>query len=196
MQPDFNVNEVTARLEVMDRWKAIAFGLSLAEWMLPDFVICTRIWGCAGRDVLRSALDRAWQELGRGAAPVDVSDLAKACAASMPDMDGIYGGLDRRGANAADALVFLMEALMEPTVAGVAKMAALAHHNAELLAQDLEEIGNFRELDYEQRIFVHPTVQAELRRQHEDLEFLAAWSSGLRPRCRSWRADGRGMINS
>jgi hypothetical protein len=145
--------------------------------------------------VLRSALDRAWQELGCGAASVDVSDFAKACAASMPDMDDVYGGLDRRGANAADALAFLMEALMGSAVAGVAEMAVLAHHNAELLAQDLEGIGNFRELDYGQRILAHPTVQAELRRQHEDLEFLAAWGSGLQaalPILESrWRGDDR-----
>lgn len=139
----------------MDRWKVIAFGLGLAERMLPEYLTCSRRYGGPGRDALRSALDRACLELARGAEPVDLSALANACDDSIPDWDDIYGGDDRCGANAGDALAVLMRA---PAAAAVAGVAVMAHHNAELVAQDDHEDINFQEPAYWATIHAHPAV--------------------------------------
>ena len=179
MEPEFDTEGVRARLQALDRWQVIAFGLALAERMLPEYTICSRRYGWPGRDALRSALDRAWLELGRGAEPVDLSALAKACEDSLPDSDIIDSGDEQRGVNAGDAMAFLMRALAGAAVESVAEMAALAHHNAELVAQDHHEDMNFQEPAYWRTIHAHPAVQTELGRQREDLELLAAWRSGF-----------------
>jgi uncharacterized protein YjaG (DUF416 family) len=164
----------------MPRWKAIVFGLATCERMLPGFHAFAEPIGYEGEDVLREALDIAWEMLGNGEDRRDLMQAAEACDSVAPDMDD-HGDADYGSAAmyAACAVAHVMAGLSnDDMVRHAAVIASEAIDVVDLLSQEADDTDSAYP-EGEVRVLAHPLMQSELRRQREDLEFLEALDNDI-----------------
>lgn len=178
MEQTFEAEMLREKLAGMNRWKTLAFGLTLCERMLPSFTMFNRETGYAGGELLRASTDKAWSLLESGVDRCDLSHEAHECAEVAPDADD-YDTLHTSAAlDAAVAVSSLMDAFADDAVKPVVEIATLACDTIDMLVQ-VNEGWTSRTPDREGKILSHPLMQSELLRQRRDIEFLGTLSGDL-----------------
>ncbi len=164
MEPDFSRATLAVRLSRLERWKALAFGLAVCERMFPVFGVFTARTGHIGSDVIRSALDEAWNALLAGQERVDLSVWAEKCSDIAPDMDDYDELYASAALDAAASTATLMDAMSGDHVGAVADIGSAAFDTVDMLVQQYENFDS-EVPGFEDRILQHPLMQGS-RREH------------------------------
>lgn len=181
---EFDENHLRDSLATLPHEKRLAFGLSCAERLYPNYLAFTSEMKWGNASILRSALDLAWRVLeGQQPSMSEVERLQDAVMTVAPDMDDFGTLLASEALDAATACASLMDAIKTNEVAPVTDIASVSHDTVEMYTRD-------DDCPRDARSSAHPLVQAELRRQHDDLRVLEElpWTLADIVRLReSWR---------
>ncbi|XYI00191.1 DUF416 family protein [Sorangium sp. So ce1128] len=172
MEQAFNTGLLRARAERLSHRGRLAFVLSCAERLAPNYVAFSRHhkWGDIG--ALSEALDMGWRYL-RGET-VDAAALCEGlarCEAAEPDTEDFDSEFVSAGLDAANCCELVLQLVKKDEVEPAVEAASLARDTVDMHIQELESLRP-QDPDLETRILEHPLMQRELRRQREDLELL------------------------
>lgn len=172
MSEVFDEVSLMERLSRLEKRGWVVFSLACTERMLPNYrrFAIDHNWG----DVqpLIAALDSGWTWLERGQVDeVSLQDILGACQVQAPnteDFDSVYVSPALDAACAAEGVVRL---LLESDPRFVLEIATLAVDTVDMYVQELEGMTP-ESSDLEERIRLHPLMQAELLNQRSILEAI------------------------
>ena len=146
----------------------LAFALACAERLLPNYLAFHRKVGWGRPETLRKALDSAWEALIEGTLPGDaaLAELELEVVACEPETEGFDTILVSSALDAACAAGHVLATLRTHEVAEMVAVASLARDSVDMYVQEAESMSA-QTPDLEERIRLHPLMQAELRYQAE-----------------------------
>lgn len=184
MEQAFDGERMRSAVRNLTREGRLAFALSCAERLFPNYAAFSAEVGWGDPSMVRRALDLGWLHLAKANAEVAAEgvrlrSLIDEVTPDTEDFDvpSVSAALD--AAAAAHVVLCLLESDL---VELVVRVASLCRDTVDIYVGELasEAEGQFAHLDpgHEQQILKHPFMQAELRRQREDLDLLAnsRWS--------------------
>jgi uncharacterized protein YjaG (DUF416 family) len=193
LEPSFDPLALRILLLDLAPQQRLAFGLSCSERLYPNYSVfsLTQKWG--DPSTLRSALDLAWDSLlGRPRAQVDADGLKKKLEEAEPETEDFETVLVSSALDAAAGAGLVLK-LMETDDPDLAvEIASLARDTVDMYIQAIEHLVP-SDPDLERTILAHPLMQAELRRQRNDLRQLSStpWTSKEAERLKvAWRDPG------
>lgn len=191
MSLTYNRTEVRAGLENLPDDARVAFALSCAERLLPNYLAFRKETGWGSSHVLRRGLDVAWDQLSGSRDSLEqlraVSTECESQAPDSEDFDSLYTGAAQ---DAVLALCSVFDYLTGPaTIEKIEQASSYAVDSIDLYVQEVENM-NPQDHKVEERIRLHPLMQTELEKQElamvqlrppADLsEFRARWSNPAR----------------
>ena len=195
----FDRAELEKKLRTLPQWKQAAFALAACERLFPLFVTFSRSTSWGDPDVLRRALDLAWDSLSRNGHPNQLQRAASEAEAQAPDTEDFSSEYTSAALDAALSTGNLMRLLerFEPNL--VLEIAQAAFDTAYLLAS-VNPCASVVTPAGHQEILTTPIVQDELAAQTSDIELLASLqgdfegnSAGLRAQ---WKSYSEGRLGS
>lgn len=173
----FNEPAMRRRLEALSEPKQLAFMLLLCEGMMPEF----RRFGTETNfrvSRYQECLENGWLSLEEKLYRSEPERASKECFENAPDTEKFDHPLTSAALNAALSIGLLMNFLSDGNENHIVEAAELARDTVALNVQATESIPPYT-LDSKQ-VMEHPLVQQELKRQAEDLEFLASLPEDVR----------------
>jgi uncharacterized protein len=191
-------------LEELPPLHRLAFAASICERMLPNYAAFSKTTGMGNFAVLRSALDEIWEILQGKPINVEIIDrLLRDCQDAVPDRDD-GGQYNYEAEETAIAILYTLEANLEPTPSRVAKVS---EHVGDLLYNlvlaEKETIDPCWEEkpfnDQIKDVVRHPFAVREIAKQNEDLQRLKSIKT-LDPDFLKWLRtsfdnDGKSLID-
>ncbi|WP_338863650.1 DUF416 family protein [Myxococcus stipitatus] len=172
MEQPFNADALVRRLGRLSLQARLAFLLSCAERLIPNYAVFSRHHGWGNPGVLRHALDLGWSYLsGNWVERGDIEGCLARCKDVTPDTEDFVSEHVSAGLDAAVCCAFTLELLLKDDSKKVMEGASLARDTVDMHVQALENLDP-RDSELEQKIFRHPLMQRELKHQREDLEML------------------------
>jgi uncharacterized protein YjaG (DUF416 family) len=173
IEPPFNSEQLKSLLLLLDFHRRLAFGLSCAERLYPNYLafVHAHHWGDAA--AVRQALDLGWQALDEQ--PGDQSDMAHICSkvqAAAPDTEDfgtVLGSLALDAANAAELILLFLD---ERSVDHIIEIASLCCDTVAIYVSSRETTEPTIVL-VEPSTTLDPLMQEELRKQREDARSFA-----------------------
>lgn len=193
MSERFDEGRLRSQLNELDPARRMTFALSCAERLLPNYrrFALENNWG--NEDALRQALDFGWTCLLMGVADASVAaSLQDACAEEAPDTEAFESLLVSAALDAANSAANVAALPVTPSVELVVEIATFARDSVDLYTQEIEGMPSVAS-DLEERIRMHPLMQAELSAQRDALAAIVAGISPETARER-WRAPPRGNL--
>jgi uncharacterized protein YjaG (DUF416 family) len=188
----FDEDRLRQSLARLDPWKRMAFMTLCCERMVPNYDRFTADSGFGDSLVLRRGIDAAWSWLESNRVPDDFESVRARVEQQAPDTAGFSSPFTSAALDAANAVASVLDAISEPEGADAIEVASLARDTVDLYVQEIENLDpNDRGL--EEAIRRHPLMQAELRRQREDLAHLERWTGSRGDAVRELHARGGGV---
>ncbi len=153
--------------------KRLAFALRICERQFPVL----EKFGAEvqfDRDEYRRCLDLAWNVFGADAdyePDIDFCELAESCLNHAPDTENFDHELTSAALNCILSISIIMKELCGLAVDHISDVAQMAYDTVNMSAQILEGRSFITESSAVE-IGRNPIVQAELKRQEEDVELL------------------------
>jgi len=187
----FDEDRLRQSLSRLDPWKRVAFMALCCERMVPNYDRFTADSGFGDSQVLRHGIDAAWSWLESNRVPDDLGTVRARVEQQAPDTETFSSPFTSAALDAANVVASVLDAVSQPEGADAVEVASLARDTVDLYVQEIENLDpNDRGL--EEAIRRHPLMQAELRRQREDLAYLERWSGARGDAVRQLRARGGG----
>jgi len=191
----FDEDRLRQSLTRLDPWRQVAFMALCCERMVPNYDRFAADSGFGDSQVLRRGIDAAWSWLESDRAPDDLKSIRAQVEQQAPNTEDFSSPFTSAALDAANAVASLLEAVDDPDGADPVEVASLARDTVDLYVQEIESLDpNDRGL--EDAIRRHPLMQAELRRQRDDLAYLERWTGSRRDAARQLRARGEAAIGS
>jgi uncharacterized protein YjaG (DUF416 family) len=171
----YDEREIIRKLDRLDPRAKVAFAAACAERQIPGYMAFSQQTGRGDPYALIDILEHVWRD-GRGdpmSADADQIELLRCMALIPRDDEGPWINEQAYAEDAASAVAYALRARntgMSQEAAYAARVAyeALDHHVINRLG--IEDDGHVSE---------HPVVQAELARQHRDLDELLGADAAL-----------------
>jgi len=176
-QLHFDEPSLVARLARLPSKLRVVFAALCAERQLPNYIQFSERSGLGDPHFLKEALVSIWQDIqGRPLAKAELETMLERCMALIPTGEEDTEEETAYAEDAAASVAFTLRARLtddpqEAAWAARRAYTALDHVITDEIDQTI--IGP----DYERSIASHPLVQAELQRQHADLEELQSASA-------------------
>lgn len=165
--------DLLASLKTLSRGKKIAFALLIFERLLPGMDAFCKDTGVDCSPCLK-AQDAAWSALETNSNRRALyRSLNEACLKNTPDTEDFTHELTSDALNAFLAISQIMEFALDGSSDHIAYVSTLAKDSVYLYLSHLEP-SVVSSPEWDQSIASHPLMQRELRRQEEDIQFLAA----------------------
>jgi uncharacterized protein YjaG (DUF416 family) len=189
MEKEFDQDEMLQKLKQLPLSSALAFMLSCAERLYPNYVAFVRHHGWGEADALRDSLELGWSVLGGGSVGDDELDEVRSrCQGAEPDTEDFDSVYVSPALDAASVAGMLLDFVKAQDVSVIAEAASLCRDTVDMYTQELESM-NANAPDLEARILAHPLMQRELARQRGDIERLS--DSGATLDVKSLESDWR-----
>lgn len=154
-------------------------GLVVCERLLPNYkAFSDQVkWGDA--PYLRSVLDHAWRAVGAEMDLANTEDILSQTSALIPDSDDFPGPVAGLAQYAAAALCHLLESMKSNSIEHIAHIRILALDSVDAYIQ-VTSGSSQRLIDREdfvsewERIDNDPLMQAEIKRQKNEIEQISA----------------------
>ncbi len=185
----FDEDRLQQSLARLDAWKRVAFMALSCERMVPNYDRFTADSGFGDPKVLRRGIDAAWSCLELARVPDALKSLRALVEQQAPNTEEFSSPFTSAALDAANAVASLLDAVNEPDGADPIEVASLARDTVDLYVQEIENLDP-NDGGLEDAIRCHPLMQAELRRQRDDLDYLERWTSSQREAARQLRARG------
>jgi len=195
MTERYDEQRLRKQLAVFNAAGLIAFSLSVAERLLPNYRRFVRETGWGDEAVLRRALDLGWSWLEHGVVERrEAQRLQDACLKQAPDTDDFTTILVSSALDAANSAAIVAELVVESDVEKAVEIASYGRDTVDMYVQELENMPS-NSTDLEERIRLHELMQRELINQREAIEAIA---SGIHPAeaVKRWRSLERGSIDN
>jgi len=171
----YDEREIIRKLDQLDPVAKVSFAAACAERQIPGYIVFSNQTGRGDPDALIAILERVWRDaLGRKMTDDEVLLELDRCMALIPKEDEAPWVNEQAYAeDAALAVAYALRARsrgesQEAAYAARVAYEALDHHVINRLGVDDDE-----------GVLMHPVVQAELIRQHRDLDELRVDDAGL-----------------
>jgi uncharacterized protein YjaG (DUF416 family) len=192
MAEAFDPGFLRQRIEQLPALGRLAFLLSIAERLLPNYAAFSRRHAWGEPDALRRALDLGWRALERKEiTPAEIEARLAECEAVTPDTEDFDSELVSPALDAAASCALVLELLKKDDPEKVVDGASLAHDTVDMYVQELERLEATDPL-LERKIARHQLMRRELERQKTDLDLLAQtdWNrhDTVSELARQWRA--------
>lgn len=161
-----------ASLAALSRKKQLAFALLVFERLLPSLIAFSKDTGFDDSNCLQ-ARDAVWSALQNGSEGALDQSLNEACLKNAPDTEDFSHELTSSALNAVLAISDIIDFALDGSTDHIVNVSTLARDSVYLYLSNLEHsIVSSSEED--ERIAADPLMQQELRREEEDIKFLAA----------------------
>lgn len=188
----FNEQILQQSLAKLDPWKRVTFMALACERMLPNYNRFTADSDFGDSSVLRRGIDLVWSWLESNQVPDDISALHAQVEQQAPNTESFSSQFTSAALDAANAVASVLDAVRMPERTDAFEVASLARDTVDLYVQEIEDL-NPNDPGFEDVIRRHPLMQAEIRRQHEDLVDLERLTSSRSETIRQLRAKTRGV---
>lgn len=169
MERPFDRTEMSELLGRLEYRGQLAFGISCAERLYPNYLaFCEeQRWGNA--KALRRALDLGWQSLaGQPVARPDIAQLYQEIETVIPDADDFRTRLVSSAMDAAISARLLLQFIDRGHLEDIVEIASLCRDTVDIYISASEPIHSL----LEEQILAHPVMQEELKRQRDDAREL------------------------
>lgn len=184
----FDETQLASRLERLNHRQQVAFALSCAERMHPNYGVFQREhqWGDA--TVLREGIDIGWRWLeGEPVTADTLSKIGAACEQQAPDTEDFQSRTVSPALDAAMAVAAVMALIESQDVEKAVEIASLSRDTVDMFVQELEKMPA-NAPDLEDQIRQHPLMQAELERQSNDLASIES-GNDIRQLSVGWKSQ-------
>ena len=172
MEQHFNPDDLRSKIDRLSHRGRIAFLLSCAERLTPNYAAFSKHHGWGDVDALQQALDLGWRYLsGQKVDADEVHCCLTRCETATPDTEDFESEYVSSGLDAAVCCVFVLELLLQDDLQKVVEGASLARDTVDMYIRELEPLDP-QDPALEEKIFRHPLMQRELQRQRKDVELL------------------------
>jgi uncharacterized protein YjaG (DUF416 family) len=175
MMLKFDEAKLVAELEQLSAPMRVVFAAACAERQMPAYKLFHSQTGQGDPDTLQHALDDVWQHPNMAVSEEQIEEVM----ALIPQEDGFAGLWTQRATNAQNAGMSVIYAL-RTRLCGEAQEAAwaarVAYEALDNVVINSEGIDT-NNPDGEHRVLSHPLIQAELARQHWNLDELRCASA-------------------
>lgn len=164
----YNEREIIHKLDRLNPWAKVTFAAACAERQIPGYVAFSRQTGSGDPGLLITILERVWQDaLGRKMSNEELLLELDRCMTLIPREDeGPWVNEQAYAEDAASAVAYALRTRNTGDSHEAAYAARVAYE-----ALDHYVINKLGVSDGE-RVLTHPAMQAELARQHRDLDEL------------------------
>ena len=170
----FDETQIASRLGQLDHRSRVAFALSCVERMLPNYRAFQREHHWGDVETILRGIECGWAWVqGTKNADINLVDIAVTCEEQAPDTEDFQSRYVSPALDAATATAALMELIRTADVAKAVEVASLSRDTVDMFVQEIESMPA-NSPDIEERIRLHPLMQAELERQNRDLDLLEA----------------------
>ena len=191
----YDKERIRSGIHRLDHRSQVAFVLSCAERMLPNYAAFQRETGWGDFQSPRLALDIGWKWLaGETEATSGIALVRGACDAAAPDTEDFDTILVSAALDAASAACLLLDLLAVADDEKTIEVSTLARDTVDMYVQETEQMQS-NAPDLEERIRSHPLMQSEIMRQYSDLQILGIpWTDEeLKERWRSPTKSNLGL---
>jgi uncharacterized protein YjaG (DUF416 family) len=171
----YDEQEVIRKLDELDPSAKTAFAAACAERQMPGYIAFSNQTGRGDPDALIAILEDIWQDVLGNKMPEDeLQKNLNRCLTLIPHEDEVPWLNEQAYAeDAASAVAYALRTRStgdshEAAYAARTAYEALDHHT-------INRLG----IEDNERVLEHPVVQAELERQHRDLDELLRPDVGL-----------------
>lgn len=174
VEPPFDPNGLRELLQGLSPQQRLVFGLLCSERLYPNYVAFAREQSWGEPETLRAALDLAWDAvIDQAPSPELVRQLRTKVEAAEPDTED-FGTILASSALDAAATAGLVLKLLEGDDPDLAvEIASMARDTVDMYVQVIDHLDP-SDPALESKILVHRLMQAELRRQRDDLHQLTS----------------------
>ncbi len=178
----FDERALSRQLARLDRAGRLAFALSIAERLYPNYLAFRREHSWGDPQALRKALDQGWEALrGRVVDDQVVEELKDEVVAAEPDTEDFDSLYVSPALDAAATAGLVLDLLADDDASHAVTIASLAGDTVDMYVQEIEQLEP-GDPDLEAKILAHPLMQKELASQQQALAAaanLAAGSDGV-----------------
>ena len=167
-----NPQKLEKELMCLSEWKQVVFLISICESVYPNFLAFSKENQYSGKEILRSSIDLAWQNVKISMITADLSVQQLKCEELAPDIEDFDTLLVSSALDAAVSVSLLMNYFSSHSVSTVVEAATLACDSVDMFVQDVENY-DLSTPDSEALVLSHPLMQRELINQKETIEFLS-----------------------
>ena len=200
MEEPFRADSLQRMIDRLPARGRLAFLLSCAERLLPNYFAFSRAESWGDPSALREAMDLGWAAFaGEQIATTVIEISLRRCEAVTPDTEQFPSALVSAALDAAVCSALVLDYLLGGESQKVVEGASLARDTVDMHVQELENLSPDDPL-LEGKILRHSLMQRELARQSKDLDLLQRtdWThpdvvTALRSR---WRAPGISNIGT
>jgi uncharacterized protein len=172
MERPFDVDVLRDRVQRLGSEGRLAFVLSCAERLSPNYSAFSvhHKWG--DTSVLRSSIDFGWRALQKHRVPNDIiHEYISRCEAVTPDTEDFDSEYVSAALDAVICGTYVLQLLLDDDSELVVNAASLAHDTVDMYLRGIvPSTGNTSNIEDE--VLLHPLMQRELCRQREDVELL------------------------
>ena len=197
MESAFDEEALLTRVKTLGPQQRLAYLLSVGERLKGNYVAFKKAtkWGDVG--ALEAALGLGWTALAGTPATERALDAGVSrCESAQPDADDHDSNLVAAALDAASCCGLVLELLRENDPETVVDGASLARDTIDQYVQAKDDLDP-SDAEFEERILGHALMQAELKRQREDVEALSALNldaTGLAGLEKRWRAPSKSNL--
>lgn len=196
MVETFDRIKLESSLRRLGTRKACLFGLMVVDRMLPNYMRFSNETQLSGWALLEEAVSGIWRKMDDGSPAAEYPWTPKDCVDLIPESELVGSDYSSSAGDAASAVAILLEYQASGDISLVSDLASLSRDTVDMYVQSKLAVGPITP-EMEVRILEHPLMQAELRHQASDLEYLESLSdigtsslAALRLRLRARRSLG------
>lgn len=164
----YDEQEIIRKLNQLDPKCRVAFAAACAERQIPSYVVFSKQTGRGNPDVLIDILERVWSDLPDGNMPQDAlqRELSRCMALLPQEEEGPWINEQAYAEDAVSAVAYALRARSTGDSQEAAYAARVAYEAVD------HHVINRLGIESDDHVLAHPVVQAELARQHRDLDEL------------------------
>jgi len=198
MEELLNTDFLRTRLRGLPASGRLAFLLSCAERLYPNYVEFSRYHGWGDPKALQQAIELGWTSLAKEVIPrTEVEECLARVEAVTPSTEDFDSEFVSPALDAAVCCASVLEFLLTGDLEKIVEGAVLARDTVDMFVQEREKFDAQDPL-LESKITRHPLMQQELSRQRTDLDLLsrANWVSSevVADLARRWRRPAMSNI--
>jgi uncharacterized protein YjaG (DUF416 family) len=170
---------LVGQLERLPDRLRVAFAAACAQRQVPSYFRFSKAAGQGNPDLLVRAVNCLWDDLeGKPASEGQLQQQLDSCMSLLPDPQQDYDGLAYYAEDAVSAAAYAIRARLEFNVQEAVWAAEMAYNALDEFVGAEPAGGVDFDQEEEERRRSHPLVQAELRRQRDDLAQLQKIAAG------------------
>lgn len=152
--------------------RRLAFGLLCCERLYPNFVRFSLKFQWSNSSILRGIIDFAWKYLLTENNKDNIVVYKKQCDDLAPDTEKFETILVSSALDSVVSVSLLLDIIATPdNMKPVIEILNLATDTVDMFVQEFENMDSC-DSNLENKIKLHPLMQAELKQQRDDLEFV------------------------